>query len=112
MKIPKSLVASLFTLAAYTSVNLAYAQDSGTTQPTTKKAARSANWKIEHAVRQELDKQKIDASDIRVVARAGAVGLAGSVNDESQIALAGTTAEGVPGVKSVKNYIVVRTVGR
>ena len=112
MKISKMLAASLFSLAACVSVNLAHAQDSGAAQPTSKKAARSANRKLEHAVRQELDKQKIDVSDIRVVARAGAVGLAGTVNDESQIALAGTAAEGVPGVKSVKNYVAVRTVGR
>ena len=52
MKISKMLAASLFSLAACVSVNLAHAQDSGAAQPTSKKAARSANWKLEHAVRQ------------------------------------------------------------
>jgi hyperosmotically inducible periplasmic protein len=63
-------------------------------------------------VRLELDKQKVDTSDLRIRARAGAVSLAGTVKDEDQIALAGTDAEGVPGVKSVKNDMTVRTIGQ
>jgi hyperosmotically inducible protein len=112
MKISKMLAASMFSVAACVSVNLAHAQDSGTAQPTTKKATRSANWKLEHAVRHELDKEKLDTSDIRIVARAGVVSLDGTVKDESQIAAVGTAAEGVAGVKSVKNDVTVRVVGQ
>jgi hyperosmotically inducible protein len=112
MKLSKILIASLFSAAACIGVNIAHAQDAGTDQPTTKKAARSANWKLEHAVRQELNKQKIDTSDIRIRARSGAVALAGTVKDESQIASAGTAAQDVPGVKSVKNVVTLRVIGQ
>jgi hyperosmotically inducible protein len=40
------------------------------------------------------------------------VSLDGTVKDESQIAAVGTAAEGVAGVKSVKNDVTVRVVGQ
>lgn len=112
MKLSKALAASLFSVVACFSVNLVHAQDTDAANPPSKKAVRSANWKLEHAVRSALDKQKIDTSDIRIRARSGAVALSGSVKDEAQIAQAGTAAGGVPGVKSVKNDITVRVVGQ
>jgi osmotically-inducible protein OsmY len=112
MKLSKALAASLFSVVACFSVNLAHAQEASAANPPSKKAVRSANWKLEHAVRSELDKEKIDTSDIRIRARSGAVALSGSVKDEGMIAQAGTAASGVPGVKSVKNDITVHVVGQ
>jgi hypothetical protein len=47
MKSSKFLIASLISVAACVGVNLAHAQDTGAAQPTSKKAVRSANWKLE-----------------------------------------------------------------
>jgi hyperosmotically inducible protein len=112
MKLSNALAASLFAIAACLSVNLAHAQDATATQPASKKAVRSANWKLEQAVRKTLNKQKVDTSDIRIRARSGAVALSGTVKDERQISLAGTSAGEVPGVNSLKNDVTVRSIGQ
>jgi hyperosmotically inducible protein len=112
MKISKALAASLFSVVTCLTVNLAHAQDLAAAQTTSEKAVRSANWKLQQAVRQTLNKQKIDTSDIRIRARSGAVALSGTVKEERQISLAGTAAGEVPGVNSLKNGVTVRVIGQ
>jgi osmotically-inducible protein OsmY len=76
-----------------------------------KKAARKANRALGRKVRTALSKGGIDVSAVNVVARHGAVTLAGTVPDPSQIDKAGELAKGVQGVTSVKNAISVRYPG-
>lgn len=114
MNINRILVSSLICASAWGVVDAAWAQDATTTTsaPVSSKAAmRKRNLQLEHAVRKELDRQKIDTSNIRVIARGGAVGLDGTVTDESQIALAGAAAQNVAGAGSVKNNLTLRLEG-
>lgn len=74
---------------------------------TTKKEARQENHLLVKNVRHSLYRTKgLDASDITVFARNGAVTLVGTAADQGQIDLAGRRAAGVSGVVSVKNQLV------
>jgi hyperosmotically inducible protein len=75
------------------------------------KSTRQANRALSKRVRAALLKGGIDASKINVVAKSGAVTLAGSVTDSSQIDSATDIAKTVPGVKSVKNTLGIQTPG-
>src|SRR5580698_8300967 len=88
----------------------AFAQDASA-PPATHSAARSANHKLERSVRKALDSAKVEASDIRIVARGGKVTLDGTVPDASQIDQATTAAQGVNGVASVSNRLTVAVKG-
>ncbi len=107
----KIIVTSLLLMAVLTGVTTAQANDSNTTASVDKKAARTANSQLQRAVRSELIKRKIDISGVRVVARNGSVTLVGTVKDERQIALAGDSADTVPGVQSLKNNLTLRVEG-
>ena len=64
-------------------------------------------------VRSALAKAKgISAANILVRSRDGNVTLEGSVPEQPQVDLATTVAQGVPGVKSVKNALTIRPVGQ
>jgi osmotically-inducible protein OsmY len=106
------LVVSMLAVAGVLSSDFVHAQDTSQPFPTTKRAIRSANWNLEHAVRIELQKEKVDTSDMRIRANQGAVALIGTVKDEGQITLAGVTAQGVLGVKGLENDVTVRTIGQ
>jgi hyperosmotically inducible protein len=114
VKINKVLVAGLMCVNAWGFVSTAQAQDATATTSapsSSNKLSRKQNLQLERAVRKELDRQKVNTSNIRVVARQGAVGLEGTVTDESQIAVAGTAAQSVTGVRSLKNNLTVRLEG-
>jgi hyperosmotically inducible periplasmic protein len=84
------------------------AADAQTAQASAK-ADKKANRQLGHKVRAALAKAKgLDVSSIAVRARGGAVTLTGSVPDQGQIELAGTTAKGVAGVSSVSNKLNVQ----
>jgi hyperosmotically inducible periplasmic protein len=84
------------------------AADAQTAQ-TSAKADKKANRQLGHKVRAALAKAKgLDVSSIAVRAKGGAVTLTGSVPDQGQIDLAGTTAKGVAGVSSVSNKLNVQ----
>jgi hyperosmotically inducible periplasmic protein len=87
-----------------------FAQDASA-PPATRSAARSANHKLERAVRKALDSAKVEASDIRVVARGGKVSLDGTVTDASMIDQATEAAKGVSGVSSLSNRLSVAEKG-
>jgi hyperosmotically inducible periplasmic protein len=70
-----------------------------------------ADHKLEGQVRHALTTHKIESSDIRIVARGGTVTLDGTVQDQSQIAQATTVAQGVTGVKAVKNNLTMHEAG-
>jgi hyperosmotically inducible periplasmic protein len=114
MKICRTLMAGLVCVSVLGLMGVAKAQDATATTSapdSSKKTIRRQNLQLERAVRKELDRQKINTSNIRVIARQGSVGLEGTVTDESQIARAGAAAQDVTGAKSVKNNLTVRLEG-
>ncbi|OAJ62145.1 transporter [Paraburkholderia ginsengiterrae] len=75
----------------------------------TGKAARQANRALSRKVYAALAKHKeIEAGNISVVARDGAVTLNGTVTEASQIDTVAAIAKGVPGVTSVANRLSVQ----
>ncbi|MBP0588550.1 BON domain-containing protein [Paraburkholderia sp. LEh10] len=88
------------------------AAPSTTTQGTSKSAVRKANRALSKKVVQALSKGGVDTSGINVLAKGGAVTLAGSVTDGSEIEKAGSIAKGVSGVTSVKNALTIREGGQ
>ncbi len=112
----KMLVGSSIALMLSLGVEAAYAQDATASAPApASKVSKRTVWKADHkleaAVRKALTKQKIESSDIRVVARGGTVTLDGTVEDAPTIQAAGTAAMGVSGVKHVKNNLTVHEAG-
>ncbi|MFD1557623.1 BON domain-containing protein [Paraburkholderia silviterrae] len=114
-----ALGASISALLAGLSVE-ANAQDN--TMPAASRAApaaptarevRKANRALSRKVYAALAKHKeINAGDISIVARSGAVTLNGTVTESSQIGIVAEIAKGVPGVTSVTNRLSVqRTFG-
>ncbi|NPT62642.1 BON domain-containing protein [Paraburkholderia elongata] len=104
-------------LIVVASVN-AWAQESESsatstaTQGTSKSAVRKANRTLGKKVLQALSKGGVDTAGINVLAKGGAVTLAGRVADPSQIEKAGSIANGVSGVTSVKNALTIREGGQ
>ncbi|HVE06566.1 MAG TPA: BON domain-containing protein [Paraburkholderia sp.] len=77
------------------------------------KAVKKADRAQARKVRSALAKAKgISAANILVRSRDGNVTLEGSVPEQPQVDLATTVAQGVPGVKSVKNALTIRPVGQ
>jgi hyperosmotically inducible protein len=88
---------------------------SSASAPVSSKAARkqmrAANRALAKSVRQALNHTKgLVSSSINVNAKSGAVTLSGTVPDQTQIALAETTAKSVSGVMSVKNNLTLDIV--
>ena len=99
--------------ASDTGMASAPAMSSG--QPMSKKAMRQANHKLSVAVRHALAKAKgVTAANINVKANAssGAVVLEGTVPAQDQVDKATQVAQGVDGVKSVKNTLTVKEEGQ
>lgn len=72
------------------------------------KEIRAADRALQRSVRRALARTRgLDVVNISVRARSGAVVLEGSVPEQSQIDLATHTAQGVAGVDSVKNALVI-----
>jgi len=105
-------------LIVLASIN-AYAQSSdamaasGTMAAPSAKSTKAANRALQRTVRKALSKTKgLSVANITVRARSGAVTLEGSVPEQEQIDLATQTAQGVPGVTSVKNALTIREIGQ
>lgn len=104
-------------LIVVASVN-AWAQESASSatsaamQGTSKSAVRKANRTLSKKVLQALSKGGVDTTGINVLAKGGAVTLAGSVTDPSQIEKAGSIAKGVSGVTSMRNALTIREGGQ
>jgi hyperosmotically inducible periplasmic protein len=112
----KMLVGTSIALMLSVGFNAAYAQDDAASAAApaakpSKRAAWKANHQLEAKVRHALTQAKVESSDIRVVARNGNVTLDGTVEDESTIPTATTAAQGVPGVKHVKNNLTKHEAG-
>ncbi|MGA7779835.1 MAG: BON domain-containing protein [Paraburkholderia sp.] len=75
----------------------------------TAKEARQANRALRRKVYAALAKHKeIDAGDISITAKGGAVLLNGTVDEASQINTVAEVAKGVAGVTSVTNKLSIR----
>ena len=75
----------------------------------TAKAARQANRALRRKVYAALAKHKeIDAGDISITAKGGAVLITGTVPDASQINTVAEVAKGVAGVTSVTSKLTVQ----
>ncbi len=71
--------------------------------------SRAANRALRRKVYAAVVKhQEIDAGNISVVAKGGAITLDGTVSDASQIGKVEDIAKGVPGVMSVTNRLSIR----
>lgn len=78
----------------------------------TAKEIRAANRQLRKAVLRSLTKTKgLNADRIVVVAKGGAIWLEGYVTQTDQIGLATSAAQGVPGVDSVNNRLIVKAEG-
>ncbi|SIT39708.1 Transport-associated protein [Paraburkholderia ribeironis] len=105
-------------LIVLASIN-AYAQDAASPAeamaPSAKqvtKEAHAADRALSKKVRSALAKTKgVSVAHITVRAHSGDVTLAGSVPEQSQIDAATQAAQGVAGVKSVKNALTIRAEG-
>ncbi|ALE58886.1 BON domain-containing protein [Paraburkholderia graminis] len=99
--------------ASAQSSDAAAAPAAAASSATTGKQAKAANRALGRKVRSALAKTKgVSVANINVRARGGAVTLAGTVPDQSQVDLATQAAQGVAGVTSVKNALTVRPVGQ
>jgi hyperosmotically inducible periplasmic protein len=100
----------------------AWAQDQGSgaaasapmaSAPQGHKAVRKANRLLSKNVRRALVKVKgLDSTNIVVSAKNGAIVLGGTVPQGDQIQLAVTTAQGVSGVRSVRNALRISAYGQ
>ncbi|SAL11727.1 transport-associated domain-containing protein [Caballeronia peredens] len=95
--------------AAATSTQSATPSASG---GTSKAAARKANRALSRKVTQALQKGGIDLVGINVIAKNGAITLAGQGADATQISKATSIAKGVSGVTSVKNVLTIQEGGQ
>ncbi|SAK62312.1 transport-associated protein [Caballeronia fortuita] len=94
--------------------------DAGSTQSTapsasagsSKSAARKANRALSKKVSQALKQGGIDMNGVNVIAKNGAITLAGHAADGTQIDKAASIAKGVDGVKSVKNVLTIQEGGQ
>lgn len=118
MKISKAIRMFGGALTVLASLNFAYAQSSDaiatadTAATSNAKSIRASNRALQRSVRRALSKIKgLSIANVTVQARGGAVTLAGSVPEQSQIDLVTQTAQGVAGVTSVKNAVTIRPVG-
>lgn len=84
------------------------AASAGATPASSPKQIRAADRALQKNVRRALAKTKgLDVISITVHARNGDVVLEGSVPEQSEIDLATRVAQGVPGVNSVKNALII-----
>jgi hyperosmotically inducible periplasmic protein len=76
------------------------------------KEVRAANRALRKAVLRSLSRTAgLDVGRVVVVAKGGSILLEGYVPERSQIDLAASAAQAVPGVTSVTNRLIVRSKG-
>ncbi|WP_233887148.1 BON domain-containing protein [Paraburkholderia flagellata] len=106
-----SIFALLAALSTHTSAQASGALAASAAAPAapTAREVRKANRALSRKVYAALATHKdIDAGNISIVARNGAVTLNGTVTEASQLGLVAEIAKGVPGVTSVTNRLSVQ----
>jgi len=112
MQIPHRFLGMIIVVCAMSGATVAYAQDAAAPGTVSKSQIRQANNALAHRVRGALGRQKIDTSDVRVLAHSGAIFLEGTTQDQDQIERAGAVAQKVSGVTSVRNDLTLKVSGR
>ncbi|WP_428983613.1 BON domain-containing protein [Paraburkholderia phymatum] len=107
----RNLMAGALVLLSFVGANAQPGQSaasSGATPASNAKQMRAPDQALQKSVRRALAKTKgLDVINITVRARGGDVVLEGSVPEQSQIDQATRVAQGVPGVNSVKNALII-----
>jgi len=104
--------ANVWSQTSETSTSASPAATSSASAPMSKSAARKANRALSRKVVQALQKGGVTTTGINVIAKGGAIVLAGRVVDASQIDRASSLAKGVSGVTSVKNALTIQQTGQ
>ncbi|OAJ52549.1 BON domain-containing protein [Paraburkholderia ginsengiterrae] len=103
----------LASIQAYAQSSDAAAMAPAAPAATSTKATKAADRALGRKVRSALSKTKgLSVANITVRSRSGAVTLAGTVPEQSQVDIATQAAQGVAGVTSVKNALTIRPVGQ
>jgi hyperosmotically inducible periplasmic protein len=121
MTLSRLFIAALMALMALMAFASASARAQGAASdtpmasaPTAKpsKAERAANRALQKKVRSALAKTRaLNVANISVIARNGAITLEGTVPEQPQVDIATQVAQGVDGVRSVRNLLLTRQVG-
>jgi len=98
--------APVITFAQNSNVAASASSASGSVAHATRKSINKANRALERRVLSALTKAKIDALNVTVLVKSGAVTLVGAVPDSSQINRAGDETKKVAGVTSVDNRLI------
>jgi hyperosmotically inducible periplasmic protein len=108
-----SVVLALAACSAFAQGGSETATAPGVTTSSSVGTMRAANRALQKKIRRALLHTKgLNASGIAVRAANGAVTLQGWVPEQSQVALATQVTNGVAGVTSVNNLLIVRPVGQ
>ena len=107
----RAIVSAAVVMPIYLSLsNDSFAQASPA-DSVSKKEQREDDQQLAKDVRLALSKNKINTNDILILARRGVVSLNGYVPDPSQIQAAAMVAQSVPGVTTVKSYLLLYVNG-
>ena len=112
MKLAGIVSIALMSSVLVSGATFAQTDEAATSSATTKKTVRAEDRQTAKAIRRAFAKTKgLDATNIHVRARGGAILLDGSVPDASQIPLAQAAAQAVQGVQTVRNGLTVKEPG-
>lgn len=107
--------AIVFSVSVWSQTNDTAAASSATPSASagmSKKEMRKANRALSRKVAQALQKGGIQMNGVQVIAKSGAITLAGHAADQTQIDKAASIAKDVDGVSSVKNVLTVQYGGQ
>jgi len=112
LRLAGAVLIAVFSATAFAQASDTTAAPSTATQGPSKSAVRKANRAMSKKVVTALSKGGVNTEGVNVLAKGGAITLAGTVSDPGEIEKAGTIAKGVPGVTSVKNALTIREGGQ
>jgi len=108
-------LATTFSFSVWSQTGDTAAASSGTPSASagmSKKEVRKNNRALSRKVLQALQKGGVETDGVNVIAKGGAVTLAGHAADQTQINKAAAIAKHVDGVSSVKNVLTVQYGGQ
>ncbi|WP_345815232.1 BON domain-containing protein [Paraburkholderia sp. PREW-6R] len=108
-------LATVFSVNVWSQTDGAAAASSGTPSASagmSKKDIRKADRALSRKVSRALQKGGVQMNGLNVIAKRGAITLAGQATDQAEIDKATAIAKGVEGVSSVKNGLTVRYGGQ
>lgn len=115
LKVTAIALATVFSFNVWSQTGDTAAPSSGTTSTSagmSKKEMRKANRALSKKVSQALQKGGVNMNGVQVIAKNGAITLAGHATDQTQIDKSAAIAKNVDGVNSVKNVLTVEYGGQ